>query len=99
MKLPRSLKIDGEKWKVKKVKPSGLDDNYIGRANFPNHFIAVDTTIAPDRQAGVMLHELIHVVSSNRGMGLKEHQVESLANGLFAVIRDNDLDFTKGGKE
>ena len=42
-----------------------------------------------------MLHELIHVVSSNRGMRLKEAQVESLANGLFQIIRDNDLDFRK----
>ena len=95
MKLPRSLKIDGEKWAIKKVKPSGLDDQYIGRANFPNHYIALDVTIASDRQANTMLHELIHVVSTNRGIGLKEHQVESLTNGIFAAIRDNDLDFRK----
>ena len=95
MKLPRSIKIDGEKWTIKKVKPSGLDDQYIGRTNFPNHFIAVDTTIAPDRQANTMLHELIHVVSTNRGIALKERQVESLTNGIFAAIRDNDLDFRK----
>ena len=93
MKLPRSIKIDGEKWKVRKVKPSGLDDSYIGRAHYPSHQISIDKTISNDRQASVMLHELIHVVSTNRGMALKEHQVESLANGLFAIIRDNDLDF------
>lgn len=98
MNLPKTLKIDGEIWQLKIVEQNGLGDDYIGRTSFPTHTITLDGFVNDDRMASTLLHEILHVISGNRGLNLKEVLVESVSMGLFAIIADNNLDFTKGDK-
>ena len=43
--------------------------------------------------AQTFLHEVIHHIENKLGLEMDETQVEGVAAGLFAAIRDNNLDF------
>lgn len=36
-----------------------------------------------------LLHEIVHVISDDRGLKLAEKQVEQFTNGLYQVMKDN----------
>jgi hypothetical protein len=43
--------------------------------------------------ADTFLHEVLHLMSSNYGIGLTEEQVAGVAGGLLDIIRSNNIDF------
>lgn len=85
------LWISGRKFKVifQKPKNLGQPSDAAGREVFDLQKIWVDRTSAKGRQQEVLLHEVIHVVDFAAQLGLTEAQTHALANGLFAVMRDN----------
>ncbi len=62
-----------------------VDDPYTGGSVLMPESVMTDT----------FLHEIIHMVSINYGIGLDENQVMGLAGALLQVIRENNLDFRK----
>ena len=97
MKIPRKLKIDGEKWTVEKisVRQNDLETRYLGCTDHLKKKITIDIKHRTD---STFLHEIIHAVDVNRHLELSEEQVKSMAYGLYAVIVDNKLDFRNSTK-
>ena len=97
MKIPRTLKIDGETWTVERhlVKKNDLETQYFGRTDHYEKKITIDMS---RRSNSTFLHEIIHAVDVNRHLDLEERQVKALAHGLYAVIIDNNLDFRNSTK-
>lgn len=103
MKIPKRLKIDGlavrvtETRTIKKVgKKKG--DKYLGLAEITHGRITLAThhdgrELPEGKRAETFMHEILHYIAAQRGINLAEDTVKSLAGGLMAVIRDNDLDF------
>ena len=94
MKIPDNLQVDGEIWKIEKIPviDNSLETHYWGKT-LPNELkIVIDINHRTDT---TFLHEIIHVVELSRSLNLTEEQVNSLAHGLYGVIIDNKLDFTK----
>jgi hypothetical protein len=58
------------------------DQEYYGR-QFEKDRILVSTKFGEAIERESLLHELIHAISADRGLGLKESQVLNMANGLF----------------
>ena len=96
MRIPKKIKIGAQKITVKTVDTLGDDD--MG-AFFPgtNELLLARKVsygvIPEDQMADTFLHEIIHAVNRNFGIGLTECQTAGLAGGLLQVIRDNNLDF------
>lgn len=85
------LWISGRKFKVIFQKPKNLGRNgtAAGREFVDTQRIYVDRTNTKGRQREVLLHEVIHVVDFMGHLEFTEAQTHALANGLFAVMRDN----------
>ncbi len=110
MKIPRKLKIDSHRITVRKAKAirnvgEGDDKGkkYLGLCDLNHGIILLSThfggvKLPRHKRESTFFHEILHYVSSQRGIKLKENQVQSLAYGLIAVIRDNGLDFRRGKK-
>ena len=94
MKIPRKLRIDGEDWRVKKIKvnQNDLETRFFGMADHMERKITIDTVHRTD---STFLHEIVHAVDVNRHLSLTEEQVKSLSHGLYAVIKDNKLNFNE----
>lgn len=96
MEIPNKLKIDGEPWKIKKVK-NELGSGYEGRTYTHDHEILLN--VEAKSIDSTLMHEIIHVIDINRGLKLSEEQVQSLSMGIYAVIVDNKLNFIERVKK
>lgn len=92
MIIPDKIKVGGHWWTIIQ------DKNIIGAGicRFdPCEIVLQNHTRCESQVATDLMHELIHVVNHvyNGDRELDEKYVESLAQGLFQVIRDNNIDF------
>lgn len=51
--------------------------------------IAVDPTVAAERQGESLIHEIIEALNARLEIGLTHDRLTALAAGLYAVLRDN----------
>jgi len=99
MKIPSKIKIGAAKIKVCIVKSLELDGSEVlGISNAAVSKMSISKSFKgelcqEDSMADTFLHEIIHIISQNMGIGLTERQVAGVAGGLLMVIRDNKLDF------
>ena len=93
MKIPNKIRIDGEDWAVISAKNLMLDEGNWGECNHIRREIKLDKDSV--KKPTTLLHELIHVISENANLDLKENQVKRLAHGIYAIIKDNKLNFNE----
>ena len=89
-KVPASVRVGAVRYKILASKEPD------GNARFAetNH-VECEIRIAPTATRGhlpsTLLHEIIHAVSDQYGVGLKESQVKQVANGLAQALIDLGL--------
>jgi len=88
------LKILGKSWRLVRVPITRDKDDdaglAFGKTNFQAGEIQISTVIrSPDQQLDTLIHEIVHVISTDLGLGLSESTVSALAAGLCGVILDN----------
>ena len=95
--IPTKLKIGGITWLVKLVEPAEIDcDNQaIGDQSETTQLIRIASSLSPEMAKAVLLHEIIHCIDAQ----LDHDIVEMLANQLYQVLSENDLDFRGGGED
>ena len=93
MKIPKKLRIDGENWIVLKNKNLIRNESARGMITYDKKLIQLDSNST--RTATSLLHECIHAIDNNAALDLSEEQVKRLAHGLYAIIRDNKLNFNE----
>lgn len=85
MKLPKKVRIVGKTYKIvakKKLRLYGHCSNHRMK-------IKVETRNAREQVQDTLLHEILHALSFNLKLKLKERQVHPLAAGLLQVLWDN----------
>lgn len=94
--LPTKLKIGGIWWEVREVDEAEIDcDNHtIGDQSESTQLIRIAKNLSQPMKLAVLLHEVIHCIDAQ----LDHDLVEMLANQLFQVLSENDLDFRGGGE-
>ena len=94
MKIPKSLRLDGEDWKIELIHNTehDLDVRHYGKTDDSKSLITLEANHHTDE---TFLHEIIHTIETNRFLEMTEQQVFSLSHGLYAVIRDNKLNFNE----
>jgi hypothetical protein len=65
----------------------------LGTINYDRQEIKVDAC-HPEKDA-VILHELVHAVDKFWYADLKEKQVEKISEGLYHILKENKIDFSK----
>lgn len=81
-------------------RPGFVNDRYddnsrgrLGEINYQHMKIKVDSE---DRSKDeTVLHELVHAVSAYWYLDLEEKQVQRLSEGLYHILRENKVDFSK----
>jgi hypothetical protein len=102
MKIPRRIKVAGHWIKIVQAKKCtfkilptkiqlGESDNLDNTITLRLKFAG--DNISESNIAETFLHEIIHVIDHKFNLGLKEDSVYKLSQGLFAVIRDNKINF------
>ena len=89
MTAPKSVRIMGVEYPILfKV----LGTQHMGEYNSIRGRIRLHKKIDnPDVLASTLVHEILHVVSSESGIDLNESQVTRFGNGWFQVMRDNPI--------
>lgn len=93
--LPSTIKIIAQKYEVKKMpEVEKRQGDFLGLCRNSELEIFVDDRWKDQIQANTLLHEILHAVAHQMGkFGLddksEEKAVETMANGICAVMRDN----------
>jgi len=106
MKIPKKLKVAGRVYSVELTpEVMALDGvQSYGQVRFSNSSMKLCTKIDGNTRNNAslcvsFLHEIIHAIDSAYGESdLTEEQIDSLAEGLYQVLKDNKLDFSEREK-
>lgn len=102
----KKVRICGQDLKIKVVTlihEGRKNDNYVGLCKNPELEIVLARRSKwggkyhSSNIAEHLLHEILHRVSNKYEVNLSEKQVLRLGNGLYQVLMDNKLPFTKKG--
>jgi len=86
---PDSVRILGVKYPVATETNTDFTGTANGHIDGDAQAIRIADGLGPDKGRETLLHEVIHGTSFAMCSDLTEHQVRSMANGLYAVLRDN----------
>ena len=89
MPRPESVRILGVKYPVATETNTDFTGTANGHIDGDAQAIRIADGLGPDKGRETLLHEVIHGTSFAMCSDLTEHQVRSMANGLYAVFRDN----------
>ena len=97
MEIPTKVKICGHEYSVRFDKNLFATNDTGGKAcaNMLEITLA-DGDFPESRRAEVFLHEIIEMIKYTLQADLDHKDLSAISEVLFAVIRDNDLDFRVG---
>lgn len=98
MKIPKVLKIAGLVWNVKKSLDVTHEGSCYGSTHHSYQNIFLDPTTTKQKNEQTFIHEILHAVWSAYGLKefkaakeFEEQILDSLSNGLYQVLNDNNL--------
>lgn len=71
-----------------------VDKEAYGEINYIKQTIQIDKSLLKDKQEEVLIHEIIHGILEVQGFveeNENEHLIQCLANGLYQVLKSNQL--------
>lgn len=90
MKIPSKVKIGGHEIPVTlKSAVKVKDEECVGSFESNRMAIEIDSKCAQSLREYAFWHEALHGIDYDRGTGLKEAQIQALAGGLYAFLKDN----------
>lgn len=103
MNIPNTIKYQGMSWEIAESDPITHEANSYGTTHHHRQKIFIEPTETQQKKEAVLIHELMHVIWVSAGLhlrydekeanykGLEEQIVTVMSNGLYAVLKDNDL--------
>ena len=93
MKIPRKLKIGGH-WIEVTIRKESKDmyTNTGTRAAWQNR-LYIQGDMAESKQWSTLFHEILHEIDWQLNLGIKDNEkvIDSLAEGIYQVLVDNNL--------
>ncbi len=93
MKIPKTIKICGHRYKIKllkdRIKEDGMENpaSSFSRTNT----IWIDLNQAESRIETCLLHEIIEMLNYELELKLEHRTMSELESGLYQVLKDNKL--------
>lgn len=96
MNIPNEVKFGGHTIRVRVVTSEELGEETLGTWNERTKLIMLDgvSDISETTKAETFLHELIEFVKSWGELDIEHKDLTILSGALFAIMRDNKIDFT-----
>lgn len=93
MKIPKTLKICGLDYKVIEEKDIHLKEGLDGEHSTERQEIRIrKNDCHQQRKEKVLFHEILHAIDVHwNNDSLTEEQIDRLANGIYQVLKDNNL--------
>lgn len=92
--IPKKLKILGFDYKVIEKETVLLDNEVcFGTHNFDYLTIEIGKDYPDQLKQATLLHEILHAICQINGIEWEETQIEVLANGLYAVLKENKMGY------
>lgn len=82
------VKILGQDFKVDRVRKKDMP-KMLGYCDVNRNLIQLRDTLEGDKLQEVYLHECIHAIDEQMSTGMSEKQVNSMAVGFLAFLKDN----------
>jgi hypothetical protein len=102
MRIPRTLKVMAQTYKVAKIKPDDMVVGALGSCDSFKMEIHLLQGQAETQEADTFLHEVLESIKAEIGCDLPHRSIVALSATLLQVIRTNNLDFRaprlNGGK-
>lgn len=96
MKIPKSIRVGGFTYKVEFTDNLWRSDGYKGCVCWHTRTITLDVNNDAQEQGYNFLHEVTHAVDKHFNQdGLDEKEVSAIANGLYQVLSDMGITFSK----
>ena len=94
MNIPKKINIGGIIYDVEFVKKA--DDelnkfNLYGNIDFVDCKIKIADGINNQMKEVTLIHEVLHGIAQNYSMDFKEDEIERLSNGIYQVLKENNL--------
>ena len=89
MKIPKQIKAFGYKYPIKRVKK--IKGGFTAEINHKTQVIQLTNYGTKERQEEALLHEILHLISCEQGLKLKEKVVERISQGLYHIFQDNNF--------
>jgi hypothetical protein len=84
-----NVEILGKPYEVHIVdRPDNFSDFQAGRVDILDSRITVLSGMSDENTREVILHEILHALDTELGMGLKERQVTALSSALFSTFNN-----------
>lgn len=97
LKIPRSIKILGMVWKVRKLHASQMprdNDGYLswGTTNFKEQKVSLNRECNPERMTLNLCHEIAHILADAAGMSppRTEELAQQLERPLASLLTENE---------
>ena len=91
------MKILGMEIKIESVESNKVfkDDtvSHYGQNDGLRGIITLNKEMSEDVKGNTLLHEVIHLLDYNLSLGFSEAQINTLASGLYCVLKENGLNF------
>ncbi len=88
--FPANLTIGGKQWRVTQKKMADSENViHYGETIHPELKININSTPKIEHRKETLLHEILHIISEERGIGLRERQIKCLSNGLYDTMKRN----------
>ena len=93
MEIPKSIKIGGHDVEI--LLTDDVSMNKSGELRNWKNLIKINNDgFSESVQAESLMHEILEAINENHQLELPHHVIMTLADQIFAIIRNNNLDFS-----
>ena len=95
MKIPKHLKVGGHNILVQRHTPEQNEKSGFYDMKFDSISLTTDKNVVgrESREAEIFFHEIIERINYTYELDIRHSSVCTLSEELFAIIRNNNLDF------
>lgn len=101
MTIPATIKIGGFQWTVEENDKVANEGGVYGSTHHTKQRIFLEPNETQQKKEQTFLHEVMHAIWDNSGLSkrykrdkdgdIEEEIMHALSNGLYQVLKDNDL--------
>lgn len=92
MKIPKTLKVGGHKYKVIKNHKFTKKENLVGQARHMDLEIRLQRGVNKRKREEIFLHEVLHCVDNiYNHQRMNERALGNISEGLYQVLTDNKI--------
>lgn len=91
--IPDSISLNGCEIKIRMVDHLYRDHACYGMYSAMNMIIELDSSMSDQKKEVILCHEIVEVIKDQYLLGLKEHEIQTIAIAFHDIIKNNKVNF------